>query len=206
MTGSGFDAVLCDIDGVLRLWDPDHMGALDRQHGLTEGTLAGAAFAPHRITPAITGQTTDAQWRTGVADDLAEACGSRSRAEAMVRQWAAVMPQVDPEVLRTLAAVRERARVVLVSNATTRLEEELDQLGLSDMADAVVNSSRLGVAKPDPAVYRAAADAAGASVQRCLFVDDAAANVAAARRLGMAGLHYTGFPGLRDVLAPLLRG
>ncbi|GAA1996609.1 hypothetical protein GCM10009799_24330 [Nocardiopsis rhodophaea] len=205
MAGVAFDAVLCDIDGVLRLWDPARMEELDRQYGLAEGTLAGAAFAPHRLTPAVTGETTDAQWRRGVADDLAEACGSRYRAEAIVGQWAALLPQVDPEVLHALTAVRERARVVLVSNATTRLDEELETLGLSDIADAVVNSSRLGVAKPHPAVYRAAADAAATPVPRCLFVDDAEANVVAARRLGMAGLHYTGFQGLRDVLSPLLQ-
>jgi putative hydrolase of the HAD superfamily len=29
MSDSPFDAVLCDFDGVLRLWDPDAMTALD---------------------------------------------------------------------------------------------------------------------------------------------------------------------------------
>lgn len=94
--------------------------------------------------------------------------------------------------------------MVLVSNATTRLEEELHALGLADAADAVISSSRLGVAKPDPAIYSAAAAAAQVPLDACLFVDDTAANVEAARGLGMAGLHYTGAEALRDVLSSLL--
>ncbi|MFG2669294.1 hypothetical protein [Streptomyces sp. NPDC048445] len=60
-----------------------------------------------------------------------------------------------------LASVREVAAVALVSNATTRLELDLDRQGLSGVADAVVNTARIGVAKPDPRVYRIAAERVG---------------------------------------------
>ncbi|MBB6171760.1 putative hydrolase of the HAD superfamily [Nocardiopsis mwathae] len=204
MTRAAYEAVLCDIDGVLRLWDPAPLRALEREFGLDDGALARAAFAPHRLTPAVTGAVTDAQWRAGVAADLTEGCGSRERAAALVARWSALRPEVDTGVLALLNAVRQRARVVLVSNATTRLEEELHALGLADAADAVISSSRLGVAKPDPAIYSAAAAAAQVPLDACLFVDDTAANVEAARGLGMAGLHYTGAEALRDVLSSLL--
>ncbi|MEV7004142.1 hypothetical protein AB0N62_41885 [Streptomyces sp. NPDC093982] len=36
-----FDAVLCDFDGVVHLWDPDGMTSLDRAWSLAEGTLTG---------------------------------------------------------------------------------------------------------------------------------------------------------------------
>ena len=82
--------------------------------------------------------------------------------------------------------------VVLVSNATTRLAADLAGLGIDGLVDHVVGSALAGVAKPDPRIYHLAAELAGVPVQRCLFVDDSAGNVEAARSLGMTGLHFDG--------------
>jgi putative hydrolase of the HAD superfamily len=49
-------------------------------------------------------------------------------------------------VLPLLAAVRARVPVALVSNGSTRLEDDLDLLGVSRVVDVVVNSARVGVA------------------------------------------------------------
>lgn len=94
--------------------------------------------------------------------------------------------------------------MILVPNATTRLEADLDRLGLTGAVDGVINTSRFGAAKPDPRVYHAAARHAGAHITECLFVDDDAANVEAARALGMTGLHYQEPRRLRDAIAPAL--
>ncbi|MFF8532043.1 HAD-IA family hydrolase [Streptomyces sp. SAS_267] len=66
----------------------------------------------------------------------------------------------------------------------------------------MVNTARIGIAKPDPRVYRIAAERVGATTERCLFVDDIAANVTAARETGMTGLHYRRIDDLRTVLPP----
>ncbi|MFI0977591.1 HAD-IA family hydrolase [Streptomyces sp. NPDC021093] len=199
-----YDAVLCDIDGVLRHWPA--ADALEQAHGLPLGALAAAAFAPSRLLPAITGKITDEQWRSAVAADLADSCGSRERACAAVTAWSDLLPVVDEEVVALLRRVRKVAAVALVSNATTRLESDLERQGLADLADAVVNTARIGVAKPDPQVYRIAAEQAGAAADRCLFIDDTAANVVAAREAGMTALHYRRLEDLRQTLAPLLDG
>ncbi|MGP4113466.1 HAD-IA family hydrolase [Streptomyces sp. 4N509B] len=197
---SPLDAVLCDLDGVVRLWDPEAMTALDRAHGLAEGTLAAAAFRPALLEAAVTGRMSDERWRARVAADLAEACGAPEVAGELVRQWSAVPGRVDAEVLELLRGVRRRVPVVLVSNATTRLEDDLAALGLTDAFDAVVNTSRVGVAKPDPRVFHVAAERVGAKPERCLFVDDTAGHVEAARAAGLAAHHYRDVGGLREVL------
>ena len=51
-------------------------------------------------------------------------------------------------------------------------------------------SHRLGVAKPDAAVYRHAAKELGVEVFEILFVDDREENVAAARGVGMVAIRY----------------
>jgi putative hydrolase of the HAD superfamily len=204
MAAPPYDAVLCDIDGVLRHWPASGHADLDREHGLAEGTFAAAAFHPDRLLPAITGQVTDEEWRAAVAAEIALACGSRETAHAVVAAWSVLMPHVDHDVVSLLTAVRGKAAVALVSNATTRLEHDLAQQGLDGLADAVVNTARIGVAKPDRRVYRIAAERVGIPVHRCLFVDDTAANVAAAREAGMAAVHYRRPQDLHDALSPVI--
>ncbi|MFJ9550234.1 hypothetical protein [Streptomyces erythrochromogenes] len=82
MTTRPYGAVLCDIDGVIRHWPAAE--PLERANGLRPGALAAAAFAPDRLQPAVTGEISDEQWRSAVAADLADACGSRERALAAV--------------------------------------------------------------------------------------------------------------------------
>ncbi|MGW1029360.1 HAD-IA family hydrolase [Streptomyces sp. NPDC002577] len=85
-----------------------------------------------------------------------------------------------------------------------RLERDLARQGLTDLADVVVNTARIGVAKPDPHVYLIAAERLGTAAERCLFIDDTAANVVAAREAGMAALHYRQIEDLRQALSPLI--
>ena len=66
----------------------------------------------------------------------------------------------------------------------------------------VVVSARERLIQPDPAIYRLAAARAGHAPGQILFVDDNAANIAAARDLGFHVLHFTD----PDALAGVLRG
>jgi putative hydrolase of the HAD superfamily len=198
------EAVLCDIDGVVRYWPASD--GIERAHGLAPGALAAAAFAPGRLGPAVTGLVTDEQWRAGVAEELGDVCGSVERGRAAVAAWSASVGLVDSDVVELLTLARRSTRLALVSNATTRLDSDLDRLGLSGLADVVVNSCRFGVAKPDPRIYTIAARAVGVPVERCLFVDDTAANVAAAADSGMTAVHYRGIEDLRGALASIVGG
>ena len=191
-----FDAVLCDLDGVLRHWPS--MAGLEQAYGVAPGLLAATAFAPARLTPAITGRCTDEEWRAAVTADLA---AHTDRAAELVAAWSASVGEIDHDVAELLHRARRHGPVVIVTNATTRLESDVDRLGLARHADAIVSSARLKTAKPDPAIYLAAAELAGVPPRKCLFVDDSATNTDAARALGMTAHHFTGAPGLRELLA-----
>lgn len=191
-------ALLCDIDGVLRLW-PENGGmpGIDRAHGLPEGTLAATAFHPDLLLPAITGRVTDVRWRENVAEALADRCGGMEHARAVIAAWNAVTASVNEEMAALLAQVRTRIPVLLVSNATDRLDPDLATLGLDGFS--VVNSSQVGAAKPDPRIYRVAAERAEVDPSACLFVDDSEKNVTAARALGFRGVWFRGADGPREV-------
>ncbi len=57
--------------------------------------------------------------------------------------------------------------------------------GLRHLFDLVVESSRVGVRKPDARFYRHALEALGVSADQCVFLDDLGVNLKPARALGM---------------------
>jgi putative hydrolase of the HAD superfamily len=204
MTALPFGALLCDVDGVLRHWDDQGTADLELEFRLPPGSINAAALSHDRLIPAVTGRITDEQWRVVVAADLASLCGSQARARELVERWSRLAGTIDEQVLRLLVELQPRIPIVLVSNATTRLEHDLGQLGITAVLTRVVNSSRIGSAKPDPAIYRAAAQLAGVPTSRCLFVDDTASNVRGAEAVGMTGLVYRSAAELRQWLEALL--
>lgn len=58
--------------------------------------------------------------------------------------------------------------------------------------DAVVISCEVGLAKPDPRIFRLCLDRLGLAAGSALFVDDRADNVEAAAAVGLRTLHFDG--------------
>ena len=90
--------------------------------------------------------------------------------------------------------------VAILTNATSRLDEDLAALGLDREVDHVINSSSLGVAKPDPEIFRRASQRLDSRLSDCVFVDDTSAHVEAATQLGMTTHLYVDVPSFRDFL------
>lgn len=121
-----------------------------------------------------------------------------AEALALAFSWAGF--RADEAVVDLLRRVREHCPLVLVTNATSWLDEDLARLGLTGLAHSVVDSARVGVVKPDRRIYEIAAERAGVSPDRCLFVDDRQENVDAAVALGMTGVLHRGAADLRTAL------
>lgn len=184
-----YDAVLCDLDNVIRFYDTAALAALESAAGLPAGTTARVAFTPENDHPLLLGRITKAEWTASVASLLSDRVPP-ARAEELARALAYAPFRADAAVVRLLRRVRAEVPLVLVTNADLDLERDLASLGLADLAHHVVSSAEVGMAKPDPAIYTLAADRAGARPERCVFVDDRAENVDAAVALGMTGVLY----------------
>ncbi|WP_221891363.1 HAD family hydrolase [Microbispora sp. KK1-11] len=198
-----YDAVLCDFDGVIRFYDQTELNELERAMGLAEGTTTKVVFAPEVDRPVLLGQITVEQWMETAEAALALQV-PREQARALVTAFVKAPARVDDDVLGLLRRAQEHVPVVLVTNATLDLEDDLAWLGLTHFADEVVSSALVGVGKPDARIYEIAAERAGVPLGRCLFVDDREENVEAARALGMTAVLFTGVPDLEAALAPLL--
>jgi putative hydrolase of the HAD superfamily len=131
---------------------------------------------------------------------IAELLGSA----AAVAEWGESRGRIDPDALELVEAVKAGGcRVALLSNATTRLEEDLEHLGLGTTFDDVFSTARLGVCKPDHEVYRRVVDALGVPADQVVFTDDTHSWAEAASEVGLHGIAFTGVTHLREELRRL---
>ncbi|HEX6789314.1 MAG TPA: HAD-IA family hydrolase [Gaiellaceae bacterium] len=180
--------LICDLDGVLRRWPADDMYALEARHRLPEGALLAAAFAPKLLRKALTGAISDREWRQFVAIRLTAEYGVAG--DDAVREWGSLQASVDEPMLELVREVQAEHRVALLTNATTRLNDDLEAVGLAGEFDAVVNSAEIGFAKPDAEAFHCAAAAIGLTCAECAFVDDTEAHVEAAERVGLTAIAH----------------
>lgn len=192
-------AVLTDLDGVVRRWDPGVFTRAEIATGLPRDALLNTAFEPDLLLRATTGQIDDENWRSEVADRLRLRYPAVDAGEA-VRLWSLSPGEIDTDVLDLLLRCRENTSLALITNATTRLDADLKRLGIDQAFDHVVNSSWIGQVKPHPGIYIAALDLLAIGADEAFFIDDRSENVNAAIELGMDGHHYTTIERLKRAL------
>jgi epoxide hydrolase-like predicted phosphatase len=98
--------------------------------------------------------------------------------------------RLDQEMVQFIRALRPSFKTALLSNASPQLRDLLNELGVTDLFDAIVISGLVGVQKPDPAIYRIALERMGLAPEETILVDDFVRNIEAARALGMQTLHF----------------
>lgn len=80
-------------------------------------------------------------------------------------------------------------RTALLTNISRSGEEVWRSLfAVDELFDVVVDSSQVGLRKPDPAIFLLTCERLGLRPEQCLFVDDLRCNVEAAADLGMTTL------------------
>ncbi len=83
-------------------------------------------------------------------------------------------------------------RLGIVSNSDGRVEQALAEAGLREYFDVVIDSSLVGIEKPDPAIFQAALDALGVRPEEALYVGDLyEVDVVGARAAGIEAVLLT---------------
>jgi len=180
-------AVCFDMDGVLvdseRHWVP-----LER-----ERIFAGAVVED--VSPA---EITGMNYRD-VYDYLAERYEVRVDREAFLALYEDAAAEIYGERVTLLdgfpdlaAALQDAGRqVALVSSSPTPWIETVCARFDLDCFDAVVSADDVaGPSKPDPTIYRHAADRLGTAPADCVAVEDSNHGVVAANAVGMVSLGY----------------
>jgi putative hydrolase of the HAD superfamily len=101
---------------------------------------------------------------------------------------AAMRGQPRPEMVEAVRFCKTRYKTAALTNNFVSSENERrgDTLGLfGGLFDVVVESSKIGVRKPDPRFYQIACELLGVAPSESVFLDDLGINLKPAREMGM---------------------
>jgi epoxide hydrolase-like predicted phosphatase len=181
-------AVVFDIGGVLEDTPPTEV---------VEKWEAALRLRPGEVNERLGGV-----WRAGEIGAISEA-EVRATIALLLRlddaQLEAFMHDIWTEYLGTLntelasyfGRLRPRYRTALLSNSFVGARErEQERYGFGDITDLIVYSHEVGMAKPDPRVYRLTCERLGVGPEHVVFLDDRADFVAGALEAGMRAILY----------------
>lgn len=158
----------------------------------SEESLHAAYWGPrHDYDRGVLNGTT--YWET-VARELGQSQALPRHLNALQEADADMWTAPNHEMIAWAAALQARGiRTGILSNLSDDMERGVRErcAWLRDF-DHHTFSHALGTAKPDPAIYRHAAQGMGLDPNEILFVDDREENIAAARAFGMHAILYAG--------------
>ena len=95
-------------------------------------------------------------------------------------------------------------QVLVLSNFSAKVEREnQDALDFLEYVDGGILSYKVGLIKPDEAVYRRLIELYRLVPDECVFLDDVAENVDAAEAIGIHGIHFINENQAREELKKL---
>ncbi|HEV2075911.1 MAG TPA: HAD family phosphatase [Thermoleophilaceae bacterium] len=173
LTTNVFDSfrAFCEREGI----DPDTVKCLFREDPEALGLL-------RRLER---GELTEDEF----SERFAPLLGVSDQARLVDRLFAGMGP--DERMLEAVRRARAAGvRTGLVSNSwgTGRYDRE----SFPELFDAIVISGEVGINKPEPEIFRLAAERAEASPEECVLVDDLRENCAGAEAVGMTAVLHRG--------------
>jgi 2-haloacid dehalogenase len=195
------DAVVFDLGGVLIDWDPRYV-----YRPLFDDPADMEEFLGSVCTP---------DWHRAhdLGADIRQSCEQLARRypehRDMIMVWAERGEQMAAgqfdDTVQVLGNVKAAGvRCYALSNMEPdAFRVRRARFPFMDWFDAYVISGLEGVAKPDRRIFEILLRRHGLRPQACVFIDDQARNVAAARELGLVGLHFSSAARLRQDLSDL---
>ncbi|MGH7314253.1 MAG: HAD family hydrolase [Candidatus Rokuibacteriota bacterium] len=188
MTAARPSVVLLDFGGVLWNMRWDVARALESAHGLPPGALTTSLYGSGAWQAVERGRGDRDAWLAAAHAEIERLAGRPL--PPLHAEWRASQHAI-PETIELVRALRPPYRVGVVSNADLTLRARLsDGLGILGLFDDIVCSAEVGCVKPEAEIYALACRRLGTPASACVFVDDYAANVAAAEAAGMRGILY----------------
>ncbi|HWG22430.1 MAG TPA: HAD family phosphatase [Terracidiphilus sp.] len=154
------------------------------RHAYDEGKLTGVAF-----------------WQKFARDS--GIAFTPAQLDQLNRLDARMWTTCDPAMVEWQQRIRQNGlRTAILSNMGDSVLANIErEFAWIRNFDVLVWSFQLGVAKPDPAIYRHTLEQLGTPPAETLFIDDKRPNIDAARALGMPAIEFTTIDRLREELA-----
>jgi len=179
-------AVLWDFGGVILTSPFEAFAEHERSVGLPEGFIRGVnATNPH------TNAWAQLERQEITVEDFNLAFEAEALALGGTVSGAQVLEllagDIRPEMVSALHRIRDAgfAQACLTNNVATGVSRPETEEIMS-LFDVVIESSKLGIRKPEPRFYELACEALEVDASECVFLDDLGINLKPARAMGMA--------------------
>ncbi len=194
-------AIIFDFGSVLvQMGDAAPRQALAEQLGVPLKELYRLIFDSEPAVRAMVGELTIEQHWQAVGAALGVPPAELPAVRAQF--WAA--DRVNHELVAYIRTLRPQYKLGLLSNAWGDLRQVMgERFGFDGLFDDLVISAEVGLAKPDPRIFRLAVERLGVQPDEAIFVDDVLANVEAARGVGLQAIHYLNNPQLFEAFKRL---
>ncbi len=187
-------AVVFDIGGVLEVTPDPQMRKFnvrwEAQFGLQPGELdERMARMEHLWRAGSLGECTEADVERG----LCEIVGlTQEQMDAyMAGMWKEYVGTLNVELADYFRGLRPRYLTGIISNSFVGAREREEALyQFSALADPIIYSHEVGVAKPDPRIYALTCERMGVRPSEMIFLDDAERCIEGARALGIHGVLF----------------
>ncbi len=197
-------AVLFDLGGVLTTGPFEGFARYERDRGLPEGLI-------RRMNSTNPDANAWAKFERGEVDFdgfcmLFEAEGRALGHEVDPRAVMAAMGgESRPEMFEAVRFCKSRYKTAALTNnfVSGESERRVDTL-FGELFDVIIESSKVGVRKPDPRFYQMACEALGVAPTEAVFLDDLGVNLKPARQMGMRTIKVvTGHQAIAELYAVL---
>jgi putative hydrolase of the HAD superfamily len=138
------------------------------------------------------GQIDVATYFTRLSEKAPEILGREIDMDAYGRFWRQTAPGVHWMVVHKIRELKDRGlRLGLLTNNVKEFGEHWRTMfPLDELFEEVVDSSHVGVRKPEPEIYALTCSRMAIEPAEAVFIDDNADNVMAARAFGMEAVHF----------------
>lgn len=183
--------MLWDFGGVLSSSPFDAFARYERDRGLPEGFLrrVNATEPDTNAWARLERSELDVAGFDDAFASESAALGHRVGGREVLELLAG---DIRPEMVRAVRRCREQGlRTALLTNNVVGSDHWAGGVSLDELFDVVVESSKAGVRKPDPAAYELVLAALGVAAAQVVFLDDLGINLKPARAMGMTTIKVT---------------
>jgi putative hydrolase of the HAD superfamily len=195
-----YEAVIWDFGGVFTSSPFEAFARYERERGLPEGLIRRINGANHL----------DNAWaRFERAEIDLDAFDKEFAAEAGALGYEVpgrdIIPLLAgdfrPEMIEALRRIKSRFKTGCITNNVPSMQTagagapaNLYKREIMELFDHLIESSKLGLRKPDPKIYALMCEALGVAPAACVYLDDLGVNCKPARAMGMTTIKVESGP------------
>ncbi|MEM1105178.1 MAG: HAD-IA family hydrolase [Pseudomonadota bacterium] len=194
------DAVIWDFGGVITSSPFEAFNAFEAAEGLPKDFIrsVNAQRADTNAWARLERSEISADEFDALFAEESRARGHEVRGKAVL---ALLSGNVRPGVVAALKACKARVKIGCITNnapvgqgagMSTDAGKAREVAEILSLFDHVLESSKLGIRKPDPRIYALMCEALDVAPRRCVYIDDLGINLKPARAMGMTTIKAVG--------------